>query len=175
MVGSNKAYILNKEVYNKAVSEYNQRLRRFIAKFLKDDTLAKDVVQDTFAKLWINKDKIDPAKVKSWLFSTAYNTMINQIKRESRYVEMEDQVVDIQQVRPEVFKKEAEEVVQICIKYLPELQRSILLLRDLEGYEYKEIGEMLGISDSQVKVYLFRARSKMKEYVLQLLPDGYQF
>lgn len=58
---------------------------------------------------------------------------------------------------------ENQQLIQLLISDLPELQKSILLLRDLEGYTYQEIGELLSLSEAQVKVYLFRARLKVKK------------
>jgi RNA polymerase sigma-70 factor (ECF subfamily) len=63
---------------------------------------------------------------------------------------------------------ELKEIIDMAMKKLPELHKSILLLRDLEGYNYKEIGEMLNLNESQVKVYLFRARKKIKDQIKDL-------
>lgn len=63
---------------------------------------------------------------------------------------------------------ELKEIIDLAMQKLPELQKSILLLRDLEGYNYKEIGEMLNLNESQVKVYLFRARKKVKDQIKDL-------
>jgi len=60
---------------------------------------------------------------------------------------------------------ELKEIINKYINTLPELQKSILLLRDLEGYSYEDIGKMLKLNESQVKVYLFRARQKMKDQI----------
>ncbi len=63
---------------------------------------------------------------------------------------------------------EVKEILEKCLEVLPHVQRSILLLRDLEGYDYKEIGEILDLTESQVKVYLFRARQKLKDNLKDL-------
>jgi RNA polymerase sigma-70 factor (ECF subfamily) len=63
---------------------------------------------------------------------------------------------------------EVTEVLEKCLAILPPVQRSILLLRDLEGYDYKEIGQVLDLTESQVKVYLFRARQKLKDNLKDL-------
>lgn len=60
------------------------------------------------------------------------------------------------------------EVIEDCLAGLPEIQKSILMLRDYEGYDYKEIGEILDLNESQVKVYLFRARNKMQAIIKDL-------
>jgi RNA polymerase sigma-70 factor (ECF subfamily) len=62
-------------------------------------------------------------------------------------------------------KFEHQQLIQLLVKDLPPLQKSILLLRDLEGYTYQEIGFMLALSEAQVKVYLFRARLKVKKRI----------
>jgi len=89
--------------------------------------------------------------------------MINQWKRERRMQGMEG--LGQEPAYAQTFRFELADVLEAAMRQLPELQRSILLLRDLEGYSYKEIGEMLSLNDSQVKVYLFRARKKMKEQI----------
>jgi RNA polymerase sigma-70 factor (ECF subfamily) len=62
---------------------------------------------------------------------------------------------------------EMKEIVELITDTLPQVQKSILLLRDMEGYNYKEISELLNISEAQVKVYLFRARRKIKDNLTQ--------
>ena len=57
------------------------------------------------------------------------------------------------------------EVINEAVSRLPEIQRTVILLRDYEGYAYEEIGEITGLNESQVKVYIFRARSFLKQYI----------
>lgn len=123
---------------------------------------AQDIVQNVFEKLWINRRKIDKLKAKSWMFTTAHNMMINYLNRSKRSVDIETVSVS-EIINVDVNSFESHEVVQRAVAILPATQRSIILLRDLEGYSYEEIGEILNISESQVKVYLFRARKKIKK------------
>ncbi|MFW5687746.1 MAG: RNA polymerase sigma factor, partial [Bacteroidota bacterium] len=60
------------------------------------------------------------------------------------------------------------EVLNEAVAKLPEIQRHVILLRDYEGYSYQEIGVITGLSESQVKVYIFRARSFLKNYIGKL-------
>jgi len=74
---------------------------------------------------------------------------------------------------PEVYGEcdksfEHKQIIERVISGLPPIQKSIILLRDLEGYSYDEIGEILKLSSSQVKVYLFRARNKVRKQLIQL-------
>ena len=123
---------------------------------------AKDVVQDVFEKLWIHRKQIEASKAKSWMFTTAHNTMINRLNRKGR-IQLTDQIGMYD--RPKNVRNEFEmnQLVERAVGILPPLQKSIILLRDLEGYSYKEIGAILDLTDSQVKVYLFRARKKIKK------------
>ena len=79
------------EEYNKAVDTYADNLYRFIIKNLKDAPMAEDIIQDTFEKLWIRLEEVSAQKVKSYLFTTAYHTMIDCIRKEKRYMQL-DQV-----------------------------------------------------------------------------------
>lgn len=136
--------------------------------FLHDREDAEDIVQDVFEKLWVNRGKVEPTKAKSWMFTTAHNAMINFSTRKSRlsfYDEMER--FEKGEIIPNSF--EANEVVNRAVSILPPIQKSIVILRDLEGYSYEEVGEILDLSESQVKVYLFRGRRKIKKQLKGLV------
>jgi RNA polymerase sigma-70 factor (ECF subfamily) len=122
---------------------------------------ARDVVQDVFEKLWIHAERIEVEKAKSWLYTCAHNTMLNFIKRRNRLSYMQSVQLDSGS-SVDRFTFESNEIIEKTVSMLPPLQKSILLLRDLEGYSYEEIGALLELNPSQVKVYLFRARMKVK-------------
>jgi RNA polymerase sigma-70 factor (ECF subfamily) len=63
---------------------------------------------------------------------------------------------------------DVKEIIDQAVARLPEIQRNVLMLRDYEGYSYKEIGGIVGLNESQVRVYIFRARKKLKEYIVKL-------
>jgi RNA polymerase sigma-70 factor (ECF subfamily) len=146
----------------------SNHLYNYAAKFLRNEENAQDIVQDVFEKLWVNRRNIEKSKAKSWMFTTAHNGMINFLNKSKRSVLTEtDQLPEGTKADSCIF--ESNEVVQRAVAILPPTQRSIILLRDLEGYSYEEIGEMLEISNSQVKVYLFRARKKIKKQLKGLV------
>ncbi|MEZ4937152.1 MAG: RNA polymerase sigma factor [Crocinitomicaceae bacterium] len=158
---------MNSKEYNSAVQEHSGRLFGYCLKFLQNREDADDIVQDAYKKLWENRKAVDFNKSKSWLFTTAHNAMINFKVKKSRMVSME--------ILPErssmaYFSKrlETKEIIEKALKNLPPLQKSIVLMRDLEGYNYQEIGAVLNLSESQVKVYLFRARKKLKKQLKDL-------
>lgn len=154
--------ILTSAEYNHSVEQISDSLYRFAVHFLKDSEDAQDVVQDAFEKLWLNKDKVEKEKVKSWLFTCAHNSMLNQVSRKKRQLTHLDSLDEKRSQAPDN-SYESKQVIDQLVSSLPPIQKSILLLRDLEGYTYEEIGAMLSIPPSQVKVYLFRARLKIKK------------
>ena len=149
--------------YNACVDAHADGLYRFILKNLKDEEEARDIVQDAFEKMWRNVKDIDGAKAKSYLFTTGYRTMIDRIRRKKH-------VSDFREVNEEsLFHTEQytglKKVLNDAIGLLPDSQKSVLLLRDYEGYSYSEIAEITSLSESQVKVYIYRARMFLKQYI----------
>lgn len=156
---------MNRKQYNSAVSEYSERVFRYAFKWTKNEEYSKDIVQEVFEKLWNNRKKIENTKVKSWLFTTAHNQLVNFSKKK-KMVSREDLVYNEPSFKDN--KYELQDLIEVALNTLPTVQKSILLLRDSEGYDYKEIGDILKLSESQVKVYLFRARKKVKSYLKDL-------
>ena len=109
-------------------------------------------------------------KCKAWMFKTGHNALINFAKRKGRTIFDSEQIPEFVGMDN---RFETKEVVELALSILPPIQKSIILLRDLEGYAYDEIGDILDISESQVKVYLYRARKKIKKQlgVLMLINE----
>lgn len=80
-----KTALTDKE-YNEAVKTLSHRLYGFVFKSLRNDEDANDIVQDSFLKLWQNREKVEVEKVKSWLFTTAYHALINLVKKRDEQV-----------------------------------------------------------------------------------------
>jgi RNA polymerase sigma factor (sigma-70 family) len=149
--------------YNRSVEEYADAVYRFIRGNLRDSERANDIVQDSFEKLWRNVTSIEYQAVKSWLFSTAYHNMIDIIRKEKRMTTMEPE-----HEREMVFESSYSDLNQIlheALERLPEQQKTSVLLRDYEGYSYKEIGEITGTSEAQVKINIYRGRLALKSYI----------
>lgn len=151
------------EEYNKSVDTHSDGVYRFILKNIRDTDKAKDIVQDTYEKLWINVKNVNFEKVKSYIFTTAYHTMIDSIRKNKRIVNFEQ--ADYTQYSTNQSYSDVGEILNKAIAKLPEDQRSVILLRDYEGYSYDEISEITGLSEAQVKVYIYRARVFLKEYI----------
>jgi len=151
--------------YNNAVREFGDHVYRFIFRSIKDSQKADDIVQDTYEKLWRCVTEIEYAAVKSWLFSTAYNRMIDVIRKDSRLVDVES--YDDSSLYAEENSSDLNEVLHRALEKLPAVQRSVILLRDYEGYNYKEISEIAGLSEAQVKTCIFRGRVALRNYLVK--------
>jgi len=152
--------------YNQCVDEHADRVYRFVLKNIKDADIARDIVQDSFEKMWNKVSNIEASKAKSYLFTTAYHTMIDAIRRESKHTEFNEEKIGEDTINNTY--SDLKEVLDSAVAKLPQIQRHVVLLRDYEGYSYQEIGEITGLSESQVKVYIYRARMFLKSYIVKL-------
>lgn len=151
------------EEYNKAVDRYADNLYRFILKNLKDEHMSNDIIQDTFEKLWVKLEDVSGLKVKTYLFTSAYHTMIDYIRKEKKYSDADP----VNELEPSYSGHYSDlgEILEQAIEKLPEDQKAVLMLRDYEGYSYREIAQITELSETQVKVYIYRARVYLKNYI----------
>lgn len=151
--------------YNQCVDLYADGVFRFIVKNLRHEEDARDIVQTAFEKLWRNRDQVDHAKSKSYLFTVAYNQMIDHLRKNKR-ITLKDEFNAEVKIQQSNFSANARKVLMEALNRLNETQKSLVMLKDYEGYTYEEIGKIMGLSESQVKVYLHRARLVLKEYLV---------
>jgi len=151
--------------YNNAVKEYGDHVYRFIYRSIKDSHRADDIVQDTYEKLWRCVTEIEYAAVRSWLFTSAYNRMIDVIRKDSRLVDVD--YYDDCSLYAEEESNDLNEVLHRALAMLPAVQRSVILLRDYEGYSYREIADIADLSEAQVKTYIFRGRVALRNYLVK--------
>ena len=151
--------------YNECVNQYADNVYRFIVKNLRHEEDARDIVQTAFEKLWRNREAVEPDKSKSYLFTVAYNQMIDHIRKSKRIQLKEDFSEDVRQVQPSG-NRNLKNALMEALNRLNETQKSLVMLKDYEGYSYEEIGEIMGLNESQVKVYLHRARLTLRNYLV---------
>jgi RNA polymerase sigma-70 factor (ECF subfamily) len=152
--------------YNDCVTMYADNVYRFIVKNLRHEEDSRDVVQTAFEKMWRNKDEVDAQKSKSYLFTVAYHQMIDHIRKVKRIQLREEFKAETRiENRP---VNNLKKVLDEALSRLSETQRSLVLLKDYEGYSYEEIGQIMELNASQVKVYLHRARVQLKEYLVKM-------
>jgi RNA polymerase sigma-70 factor (ECF subfamily) len=151
--------------FNKCVDLHSDGLYRFLLKNVKDKDKARDLVQDTFTKLWQKVEEVSFEKAKSYIFTSGYHTMIDMIRREKRQVEYAKDALKTSITASERQYTDLHDVLYEALEQLPTIQKSVIMLRDYEGYSYEEIEEITGLNESQVKVYIYRARVALKEYI----------
>lgn len=160
-----KCYMNTKE-YNNAVNQYADNIYRFVVKHTRNKMLADDIVQETFAKVWEKHDTIQADKAKSYLFTTAYHCLVDVMKKENRSATLDGYESASSEVDSHLF--DVQKVLHEALNTLPEIQKTVILLRDYEGYHYDEIADITKLSESQVKVYIFRARQALKSYLKEI-------
>jgi RNA polymerase sigma factor (sigma-70 family) len=149
--------------YNRSVEEFADAVYRFIRGNLKDDERANEIVQDSYERLWLHVSELEFPVVKAWLFSTAYHIMIDIIRKEKRITNLEPEhekelIYDSQY-------SDLNEILHKALDLLPENQKTSVMLRDYEGYSYREIGEITGLSEAQVKINIYRGRVALKNFI----------
>lgn len=130
---------------------------------------AEDIVQDTLIKVWNRRDEWQTLEsIEAYSMIICRNLALDAIKKkdnnneslEQGIAETSDQTSDPHEL---MIRKDRVEMVKQLVNRLPEKQRSCLQLRDFEGKTYKEIAEILAITEEQVKVNIFRARRSIKQ------------
>ena len=154
---------MTEKQYNSCVDTYADAVYRFVLKNLRHEEDARDIVQSAFEKMWMHREKVNPETSKSYLFTVAYHQMIDHIRKGKR-VELKEDFGEQTKVSREVSTSLKRELDK-ALEQLTPLQKSLVLLKDYEGYSYEEIGVITSLNASQVKVYLHRARLLLREIV----------
>lgn len=154
--------------YNECVHELADGLYRFAYLNIHQQEDAQDVVQQSFEILWKEKKTIPKEKAKSFLYTIAYRRCMDKHrhrKREQAYDITHNETV----ITLEYSDYEWKEYLQKALSQLDDTSRSLILLKDLEGYKYEEIAVLTELTVTQVKVYLHRARKKVKQFLSPVL------
>jgi len=135
---------------------------------------AEDVVQDTLIKVWNRRERWDEIEsMEAFCMTICRNLALDKIKKMGN---QHDSLDDNQQDRPsalnnpyeEMNQKDRIQLVRRIVDELPEKQRTCIQLRDFEGKSYKEVAEIMLISEDQVKINIFRGRQTIKQRFKEL-------
>ncbi len=154
--------------FRTTVLPLSDRLYRLALRITMNKAEAEDVVQDTLLKVWeCREDWNQINNLEAFAIATCRNRALDVVKRAGRDTENLDEMAYFSSQTPHEQLEAREEIslVRRLMDSLPEVQRTIMLLRDIEGKTYQEIAQTLDISETQVKVYLHRARTKIKEWI----------
>jgi RNA polymerase sigma-70 factor (ECF subfamily) len=154
--------------FRTTVLPLSDKLFRLALRITMNKAEAEDVVQDTLLKVWEHREEWEQINnLEAFAIATCRNRALDVMKRAGRNTEKLDEMAHFSSQTPQE-QLEANEQISLVNRLmddLPEVQRTIMLLRDIEGKTYQEIAQMLDISETQVKVYLHRARTKIKERI----------
>jgi RNA polymerase sigma factor (sigma-70 family) len=150
--------------YNNCVKGLSDNLYRFAWKSLADKEYARDAVQMAFAALWEQRREVPEEKARSFLFTITYRKCmdLHRSKRKTVDTSYVEEIIPTENRPGSDLKKTLER----ALNRLDEQSKNLVLLKDYEGYSYDEIGKITGLSETQVKVYLHRARKALRNYLV---------
>lgn len=171
---------MNLETFQNRVLPVKNKLFRFALRMLGNEAEAEDVVQEVLVRVWNGREQMDQIQnMEAWCMRITKNLSLDRlrsIQRKGTYPIESSYEVQHADVTPDVKTELGESMQHVSqlIAALPEKQRQIIHLRDVEGYSYNEICETLELDMNQVKVNLFRARNAVREKLLKINAYGLQ-
>ncbi len=160
---------MTQETFKDSVFILKNEMYRFAKRFVVSSDEAEDVVQDLMIKFWQKKDELAQfGNLKSYALKAVRNECLNRLKHH----EVKTGFADLQLHRSELYSMDVNNLKEHIIGFinqLPEKQRAVIHLKDVEEYEVPEVAEMLDMAENAVRVNLMRARQKVKEQISQLM------
>jgi RNA polymerase sigma-70 factor (ECF subfamily) len=148
--------------------QFRGPLKSFIAKRIRDENLAEDLLHDVFLKIHNRIDSLaEPDNLAAWIYRIARNSIIDSYRKQSPIIDESVTDLDLEQKLPTETPDDLNRVVQSIIEKLPDQDKEILLMSDFQGIKQVEIAERYGISLSAAKSRIQRARKKLKELLLE--------
>jgi RNA polymerase sigma-70 factor (ECF subfamily) len=143
---------------------YAGDVRRFALYLCGDVVMADEITSDTFVRAWMAGGRIRQPTVKSYLFTIARNSYTDSLRRAARHTQLDENMRDTR-ISAQTQMEESAEVraVLAALQQLPEMDRTVLLMRALDEIPYEEIAETLGITVVAAKVRVHRARLKLMQ------------
>jgi RNA polymerase sigma-70 factor (ECF subfamily) len=168
---------MNQEDFESRVLPAKNKLYRFAFKLLGSSEEAKDVVQETMIKVWNGRDLAEVQNMEAWCMRITKNLSLDKLRsRQRKATGPMNDGFDVAHESLSPFEKtelhESMKRINELMTALPEKQRQVMHLRDVEGYSYNEICDILELDMSQVKVNLFRARNAVREKLIKLNAYG---
>lgn len=156
----------DKEAFEIIVKRYRKSLIYFITKYVKNIEAAEDIAQDAFLYIIINKKEYDfKYSLKTYLYIIAKCRAINYLKRQSRFVDFKDEYIkeekyDIDDI---IIKNEQKQVIYNAVKKLKKEYQIVLELKEMQGFNNKEICKILNKTMPQTKMLIYRARKSLNK------------
>ena len=159
----------NKDAFNEIVNRYRDILILFILRYVKNLEIAEDLAQDTFVYVLINKKEYDfKYSLKTYLFTIAKCRAINYIKKQKKNVQFSDiNLEDLNSISIDesLIRQENREIILNAMTKIKDEYQVLIYLRDIQGFNYKEICKILDKTMAQVKISIYRARKSLEKII----------
>lgn len=145
---------------------YSGKMLGVCYRYVGDYDTANDMLQEGFIKVFYNLDKFrnEAGSFNAWIKSIMINHCLNYLRKEKRIQKIElEETVDITDNTPDTLESMSTDLLMKCVSELPDNLRTTLNLYAFEGYSYKEIAELLNMSEVNVRTVMFRARKQITE------------
>ncbi len=165
------------ETFKTRVLPVKDKLFRYTLRILKNEDEAKDVVQETFIKVWNKRDEMHTYEnMEAWCMRVGRNLALDKLKSKHKNAVDINNAYDLQSSSQSPYSStehnDTMRAIHQYINQLPDLQKQIIQLRDIDGFSYQEISEILKQNLNTVKVNLFRARKQVREQLIQVNAYG---
>ena len=160
--------ICESNIFEAVYNMYAKDIRRFLFFKTQDIDKSEDILQDVFIKLWENCNKVDPNKVKSYIYSIANNMFLNEVKHQKvvqNYRKHNENESTNESPEFIMLEKEFMQKLELTIDNLPEKQREVFLMNRIEKKKYKEIALHLDISVKAVEKRMHQALVVMRKEI----------
>lgn len=158
-----------KHDFEKIINEHYPRLHRSISAYLSGSQIdAEDILQETFLKAWKNIDGFEGASnIYTWLYSIARNLCIDEFRKRKHENKISNRPVEeftlVSDTSREEDEREDVNILKKAIESLPEIFRSVVIMKSIDGLTYPEISEITGINEQTLKNRMFRAKKQLAE------------
>ena len=166
---------MDKISFRNDILPLKNKLFRLALRITLNNADAEDIVQETLIKVWKKRESWNEIEsIEAFCYSICRNLALDRTRRADKFSESLDETRDTtadtsysSNPEEQVQQSDRMKLVKELIDHLPEKQRSVIQLRDFEGKSYKEIADIMQMTDEQVKVTLFRARQTIKKKFLE--------
>lgn len=153
---------MNQQEFSHIAQQHRDDLYRFAIRYSGDGDMAWDAVQEAMIKLWEHCEEVEQAKAKGYMIRVMYRMLVDQHRSQRRHHRI------LTELQGESWYSQHEnfelhDTMQQALAQLPQQHRAILLMKDIEGYQYKEIAQLTGLEEMQVAGILYRARVNLKK------------
>jgi RNA polymerase sigma-70 factor (ECF subfamily) len=150
----------------------SSKLMRFASQLLHDEEQARDIIQDVFLKLWQKKDQLaEVDNMEAFAMRMTHNRCLDLFKAKKPVLVEADflkqKATECKDLQKEIELSESALLVRKLIRDLPDIQRTVMHLRDIEQYEYEEIAQMTDLTVNAIRVNLSRARKKVRDELIK--------